>query len=140
MKKIARILLFVSALAMASWPVALVTGCAGPASVESTAHKTIRATDEAVYTALQVWAERYAQREASNEASRATDPGGYVERRQALLREHGRVVELRAKYSTAVQAAVAAWVRIKESGTAPEEPPATPDVLAIAAELKEVIK
>jgi hypothetical protein len=117
--------------------ITVASGCA-TGGLEQATHATIRATDEAVYAALQVWAERYAQREAKNEGTRAADPGGYIERRQELLREQGRVVELRARYSLAVKAAVEGWIKAAETSNAPPDPLATEDVAAIAAQLKEV--
>lgn len=94
------------------------TGCAGlkPASAERAAHTTIASSDSATYTALRVWAEGFARREAANEATKKDDPGGYIDRRTALAKEQGKVSDMQARYSAAVQSAIAVWLKAKESG------------------------
>src|SRR5574343_974543 len=71
---------------------ALTTGCQTPVSAEQVAYTSVAAANTGFKTALQLWALSYARREASNEATRAMDPGGYLERRNALLNENGRIL------------------------------------------------
>lgn len=106
------------------------TGCTTTQvqKAEVVSYKTIKASDEAASAALKAWAVRYVKRERDNEATRATDPGGYLERRNALIREEGKVIELKGKYTEAVTSAVNVWVDAKKSGQ-----PVTSEPLATAA-------
>lgn len=143
--KLSRILLalcasFITCLFVAG-PAALLTGCKTPASVERAAHNSIKASDAAVEAAIRAWSVSYADREARNEATRAADPGGYLERRTELVREHGRVVELHGRYSDAVTAAVETWIARKRANLpAPLEPVATPEVDDLRAQLQAIAK
>ena len=120
------------------------TGCTGPAkpaTVEIAAYSTIQQTDQAVLTALSVWANRYAKREAANEETKQSDPGGYLDRRNALLKEDGNVRQLQADYTAAVTLVVNQWVAAKRAGTATTSAP-VPDeaVLSAAAKIKSIAK
>ncbi len=96
-----------------------------PVSVERASYRTISASDQAVTTALQVWAERYARREAENEATRTSDPGGYLARRNALVQELGRASDLHARYSAAVKLVVEQWIAMNAAGAATTLTPVT---------------
>lgn len=133
-----------TALAAFAIAVAPITGCTGPskpATVEVAAYSTIQQTDQAVLTAIQIWANRYAKREAANDATKQSDPGGYLERRSALIQEDGRVRQLQATYTTAVTEVVNAWVAAKRAGTAATaEPVPSSAVLKAASELQSIAK
>lgn len=87
----------------------LLPGC-GTTSVERQANTTIEASNIAVDAALQAFYRSYAMQERQNDATRATDPGGYLERNQALLLKHGKVTVAHEKYKAAVKLTVQAWI------------------------------
>lgn len=116
------------------------TGCTTTQiqKAEVASYKTIKSSDEAVSAALKAWAVRYVKRERDNEATRASDPGGYLERRNALIREEGKVIELKGRYTEAVTAAVNVWVAAKQSGQpVTAEPLATAAITELVAKLQE---
>lgn len=143
--KLSRILLalcaaFITCLFVAG-PAALFVGCSTQPSIARAAHTSIKASDAAVEGAIRAWGVSFADREAKNEASRATDPGGYLERRHELTKEHGRVVELHGRYSNAVRATVEAWIATKQAGlNAPVEPIATAEVDDLRSQLQAIAK
>ena len=115
-----RFLLTILALFLTIVPIGLTTGgCAstGAPTAEQVSYKTIKATDDAVLTALKVWANRYVAREKANDATKQSDPGGYLDRRNALIQEDGKVRQLQAEYTSAVSLVVDAWVKAKRAGT-----------------------
>lgn len=135
MKKITSILLGVLLLAPAMF-----TGCTTPQAVkvEVASYKTIKASDEAVSAALKAWAVDYIKRERRNESTRASDPGGYLDRRSELVREEGAVIELKAKYTEAVTLVVSSWIAAKKSGAnVPPEPLATSEIVSLVTKLQE---
>lgn len=116
------------------------TGCTTTQiqKAEVSSYKTIKASDEAVAAAIKAWAVRYVKRERDNEATRATDPGGYLERRNALIREEGKVIELKGRYTEAVTSAVNVWIEAKKSGQpVTAEPLATAAINELVAKLQE---
>jgi len=115
-------------------------GCAAP-SASRAAHNSIKASDAAVEGAIRVWSVSFASREDANEQTRTSDPGGYLERRHELTKEYGRVIDLHGRYSDAVRATVEAWVTAKQAGlAAPIEPPVTPEIDTLRAQLQAVSK
>lgn len=122
-------------------PAVLLVGCKTANSIERAAIQSIRASDAAVESAIRAWSVSYADRDARNDATRSTDPGGYLDRRHALIVEHGRVVDLHGRYSDAVRAAVESWVAAKQAGRpAPLEPVVTPEVDDLRAQLQAIAK
>lgn len=115
-------------------------GCAAP-SLSSAHYNSIRTSDTAVEGAIRAWSVSFASREDANEQTRTSDPGGYLERRHELTKEYGRVIELHGRYSDAVRATVEAWVAAKQAGLpAPIEPPTTPEIDTLRAQLQAVSK
>lgn len=122
-------------------PAALFVGCKTANSIERAAHNSIKASDAAVEGAIRAWGVSFADREAKNEASRAADPGGYLDRRHELTKEYGRVVDLHGRYSDAVRASVEAWIAAKQAGLpTPLEPVTTPEVDDLRAQLQAIAK
>lgn len=123
---------------------AILPGCAPgskPKTVEAIAFTTTDASDVAAYAALQIWAEGYAKRLRENEKTKQTDPGGYLERRLELVKEQGRVSDLRSKYSASVALVIEGWVAAKKAGlSAPPEPIATTNILTLKAEIENLNK
>lgn len=143
MKRLASILLLIGVLGfVAGLPLAMLPGCATrQQTAEAASYNSIRASDVAVEAAIRAWSVRFADREARNEVTRNTDPGGYLQRQSDLLREHGRVVALHGAYSDAVRATVNAWVAAKQAGLpAPIEPPTTPEIDTLRAQLQAISK
>lgn len=134
--------LFVAVLCaiMVAGPAAMFVGCAAP-SASRAAHNSIKASDAAVEGAIRAWSVSFASREDANEQTKASDPGGYLERRHELTKEYGRVVELHGRYSDAVRATVESWVAAKQAGLpAPIEPPTTPEIDTLRAQLQAISK
>ena len=122
-------------------PAVLFVGCKTAPSIERAAHNSIKASDAAVEAAIRAWGVSFADREAKNDASRAADPGGYLDRRHEMTKEYGRVVDLHGRYSDAVRASVEAWIAAKQAGLhAPLEPIATPEVDDLRAQLQAIAK
>jgi len=134
--------LFVAVLCaiMVAGPAAMFVGCAAP-SAARVAHNSIKASDAAVEGAIRAWGVSFASREDANEQTRTSDPSGYLDRRHELTKEYGRVVELHGRYSDAVRATVEAWVAAKQAGLpAPIEPPTTPEIDTLRAQLQAISK
>ena len=122
-------------------PIPLLIGCKAPASIARAAHTSIKASDSAGEGAIRAWGVSFADREAKNEASRAEDPGGYLDRRHELNKEYGRVVDLHGRYSDAVRTTVEAWIATKQAGlNAPVEPIATAEVDDLRSQLQAIAK
>ena len=134
--------LFVAVLCaiMVAGPAAMFVGCAAPSASRVT-YDSIRTSDAAVDGAIRAWSASFASREDANEQTRTSDPGGYLDRRHELTKEHGRVVELHGRYSDAVRATVEAWVAAKQAGLpAPIEPQTTPEIDTLRAHLQAISK
>ena len=96
----------------------LIPGCTtGPTSAERISEKSIAASNSAVDTALKAFYLKYATQEADNDATRASDPGGYLERQNALLRKHGAVTTAHEKYKLAVNLAIESWIATHGQGS-----------------------
>jgi hypothetical protein len=133
-------ILILSAL-LALGVLTLSPGCKTAPSIERAAHNSIKASDAAVEAAIRAWGVSFADREAKNDATRAGEPGGYLDRRHELTKEYGRVVDLHGRYSDAVRASVEAWIAAKQAGLpAPLEPVATPEVDDLRAQLQAIAK
>jgi hypothetical protein len=116
------------------------TGCAlgsKPKTVEAVAFTSTDASDIAAYGALKVWADGYAKRLRANDKTKQSDPGGYLERRLELVKEQGRVSDLRSKYSASVALVIEGWVAAKRAGLpTPPEPIATTTILTLKTEIE----
>jgi len=119
----------------------LLIGCKAPASIARASHTSIKASDAAVEGAIRAWSVSFADRDAKNDATRAADPGGYLDRRYEMTKEYGRVVDLHGRYSDAVRATVEAWIATKQAGlNAPVEPIATAEVDDLRRQLQTIAK
>lgn len=120
---------------------ALTTGCQTPVSAEQAAYTTVAAANTGFKTALQLWAVSYARREAANETTKATDPGGYLERRNALLKEDGRIRIVQANFTASEKLVVETWLAAKSSGipTSPD-PKASQEMISAITEVKSLTK
>jgi hypothetical protein len=105
------------------------SGCqSGP---ERAAHTTIKAANIAVDTAMKAYAQEVVRKEKANAATRAADPGGYLDRHREALLLHGRVSDAKNAYRDAVNVAVTMWLMQKsDKANAPPEPLATAEVTA----------
>ena len=105
-------------------------------SPERAAHTTIKAANIAVDAAMQAYAKEVVRREQANAASRAADPGGYLDRTRAALILHGKVSDAKSAYADAVNVAVTLWLMQKsDRANAPPEPFATAEVTAALTRL-----
>jgi predicted dinucleotide-utilizing enzyme len=114
-------------------------GCAsGP---ERAAHTTIKAANIAVDTAMRAYAQEVVRREKANAATRATDPGGYLDRQRDALVLHGKVSDAKNAYREAVNVAVTMWLMQKsDKANAPPEPVANSEVTAALHRLLKLTK
>lgn len=127
---ITRLFLAFLTIAVALLPV----GCANQ-STERVAERTIAASNVAVDAALKAFYLKYAKDEAANEATRATDPGGYLERQNALLLKHGKVSDALDKYQAVTRAAIESWILVTGGTPDPTKIPSSSAVDAAAASL-----
>ena len=119
----------------------LTTGCKTPVSAEQAAYTTVAAANTGFKTALQLWAVSYAKREAANEATKTTDPGGYLERHNALLKEDGRIRIVQANFTASERLVVETWLAAKSSGIpVPPDPKPSQEMLSSITEVKFLTK
>ena len=111
----------------------LPVGCANQ-SAERVSERTIAASNVAVDAALKAFYLKYAKDEAANEATRTEDPGGYLERQNALLLKHGKVSDALDRYQAAVRLTVEAFIAA-HGQESPSAIPTTEAVNAAAASL-----
>lgn len=126
---ITRLFLALLTIAVTLLPV----GCANQ-SAERVSERTIAASNVAVDAALKAFYLKYAKDEKANEATRTEDPGGYLERQNALLLKHGKVSDGLDKYQATVRVTVAAFIAA-HGETSPSVIPTTADVDLAAASL-----
>lgn len=115
------------------------SGCrTGP---ERAAHTTIKAANIAVDTAMKAYAKEVVRKEKANDATRATDPGGYLDRHRTALLLHGRVSDAKNAYRDAVNVAVTMWLMQKsDKANAPPEPLANAEVTAALQRLLSLVQ
>ena len=83
----------------------------------------------------------YARREAANEATKAADPGGYLERHNALLKEDGRIRIVQANFTASERLVVETWLAAKSSGIpTPPDPKPSQEMLSAITEVKSLTK
>jgi len=111
----------------------LPVGC-GTQSAERVSERTIAASNVAVDAAMKAFYLKYAKDEAANQATRTEDPGGYLERQNALLLKHGKVSDGLDKYQAAVRLTVAAFIAAHGEASTTVIP-STSEVDAAAASL-----
>jgi len=127
---ITRLLLAFLTIVVALLPV----GC-GTQSAERVSERTIAASNIAVDSALKAFYLQYAKDEAANDATRTTDPGGYLERQNALLLKHGKVSDALDKYQRITKASIEVWILAEGKPADPSKIPSNVDVDAAAASL-----
>jgi predicted dinucleotide-utilizing enzyme len=115
------------------------SGCqSGP---ERAAHTTIKAANIAVDTAMKAYSREVVRKERANDATRATDPGGYLDRHRTALLLHGKVSDAKNAYRDAVNVAVTMWLMQKsDKANAPPEPLANAEVTAAMHRLLKLTK
>jgi len=127
---ITRLFLAFLTIAVALLPV----GCSNQ-STERVAERTIAASNIAVDTALKAFYQKHAKDEAANNATRTEDPGGYLERQNALLLKHGKVSDGLDKYQAVARAAIESWILVTGGAPDPAKIPSNSSVDAAAASL-----
>ncbi len=118
------------------------TGCTGlggrPKSAEELTFETLRDAQDTVKAALDIYVARAAKATVANDRTRESDPGGFLERQEALTKRQGKVQVAVSEFQAAVTAQRLAW--LGKDGSDPANDSSITVNAATAAALNTALK